>query len=503
MNNGNKNENDGKVAFETALDLAGFGLYNYNLTALTGFIIIAYACIAFGTTIIIPASACELGTTSAQQGLIAAGPLVGIILGGVFGGYLGDKFGRRRMLFVSLLSASVVNALASISVDWIMLLILQSIASFCAGGKYSLSITMLSESVPMAKRNLVVLLVTSISLLSQGIMAVIAIPIIPLSFSIYLSNLGIYWNSWRTLLLVYSAPGLVAAVWMLTIKESPKYIYAQGKEQEAIDIIKSIHRLNKGRSAAELQISGLIYDAQQSSGPSSTKEQIVPLFKMPLLKYTIIMTILYVFQQVVAFGVWLPSIANQFVQIVQTGEGTDQSLCSILRNSVDAPADPEAVPCSLNVISLLLVLLVGGLQSVANGLLSLIVDRVGRRNMAMVVAVVCGLAGIVTNLIPNAYASAAFFILFMLGILIVGLYTAMAVALFPTNLRALAVALTMTGGRLGIFASVQILNLLLEVNCEAGFYLFCSIFASSAIVAAFLPNDKNLQTTQTKKEDTS
>ncbi|KPJ14130.1 Synaptic vesicle 2-related protein [Papilio machaon] len=503
MYNGNKKENDGKVSFDTALDLAGFGLYSYNLTALTGFIIIAYVCIAFGTTIIIPASACELETTNAQQGLIASGPLVGVLLGGVFGGYLGDKFGRRRMLFVALLSASAVNALASISVDWIMLLILQSIASFCAAGKYSLSMTMLSESVPMAKRNLVVLLVTSIFLLAQGIMAVIAIPIIPLSFSFYLPNLGIYWNSWRTLLLVYSAPGLLAAVWLLMVKESPKYIYSQGREQEAIDIIKSMHRLNMGRSAEELQISGLIYENQESSGPSSAKEQIVPLFKMPLLKYTIIMTILFVFQQVGAFAIWLPTIANQFVQIVETGEGTDQSLCSILSNSIDVPADPDAVPCSLNVISLLIVLAVGALQSIANGLLSLIVNRVGRRNMAMVVAVVCGLAGIITNLIPNAYASIAFFVIFMLGILIVGLYTAIAVALFPTSLRALAVALTMTGGRIGTFVSVQILNLLLEVNCDAGFYLFCSIFASSAIVAAFLPNDKYLQTPQPKKDDTS
>ncbi|XP_013137724.1 PREDICTED: putative transporter SVOPL isoform X2 [Papilio polytes] len=434
MYNGYKNENDVKVSFETALDLAGFGLYSYNLTALTGFIIIAYACISFGTTMIIPTSACELKTTNAQQGFIAAGPLVGIILGGVIGGYLGDKFGRRRMMFVSLLSASVVNALASISVDWIMLLILQSIASFCAAGMYSLSMTMLSESVPVAKRNLVVLIVTSIFLMAQGIMAVMAIPIIPLSFSIYLPSLGIHWNSWRLLVLVYSVPGLLAAVWLLTVKESPKYIYTQGKEQEAIDIIKSMHRMNKGKSAEDLHITGLMYNAQQSFGPSSTKEQIVPLFKTPLLKYTIIMTILFVFQQVGAFGIWLPTIANQFVQIVETGKSTDQSLCSILSTTIDTPPDPNAVPCSLNVTSLLFVLLVGALRSIVNGLLGLIINRVGRRNMAMAVALVCGLAGIITNLIPNAFGSAAFFVIFTLGILIVGLYTAITVALFPTNL---------------------------------------------------------------------
>lgn len=42
---------------------------------------------------------------------------------------------------------------------------------FRSAGLYSLSVTIVSESVPLAKRNLVVLLVTSIFLVSQGIMA--------------------------------------------------------------------------------------------------------------------------------------------------------------------------------------------------------------------------------------------------------------------------------------------------------------------------------------------
>ncbi|CAH2040157.1 unnamed protein product, partial [Iphiclides podalirius] len=464
------------------------------MTCYAGFTIIAYVCIAFGSTIIIPASACELNTTNSQQGYIAAGPLVGIILGGVVGGYLGDKFGRRRVLLIALITAAIINGIASISVNWVMLMILQSIASFCAAGEYSLSMTILSESVPMAKRNLVVLLVTSIFLMAQGVMAVLAIPIIPLPFSNYISALDIYWNSWRTLLLVYSAPSLVSAAWLAFMLESPKYLFTQGREEEALKIIRTIHRLNKGKSAGELQITGLVTDAQQINGPASSKDQIVPLFKLPLVKYTIIVTALHMFQQVGSFQIWLPTIANQFIQIVETGEGTDKSLCAIINDSLEAPPNPDIAPCALNVVALLMVLLVCVAQSVANALLSLIVNRVGRRNMAMGVTATCGLAGVLVNLVPNAYGSVAFFIIFLLGILVIGLYTAIAVALFPTQLRALAVALTMTGGRIGTFASVQILNLMLVTNCNAGFYLFCAIFASSAIIAAFLPDDRRLQT---------
>lgn len=59
----------------------------------------------------------------------------------------------------------------------------------------------------------------------------------------------------------------------------------------------------------------------------------------------------------------------------------------------------------------------------------------GRRNMVIGVTAFVGSAGIVTNLIPNAYGSASAFAVFMLGIMVLGLYTAMSVALFPTHLR--------------------------------------------------------------------
>lgn len=55
----------------------GFGLYSYLNTLLAGSAIIAMACLVYGATFIVPASACELQTTGAQQGLLVAAPVVG------------------------------------------------------------------------------------------------------------------------------------------------------------------------------------------------------------------------------------------------------------------------------------------------------------------------------------------------------------------------------------------------------------------------------------------
>ncbi|XP_068620340.1 solute carrier family 22 member 11-like isoform X2 [Battus philenor] len=482
-------ERNGKVAFEDALTLAGHGLYSHQLTGLAGLIVVAFGCIAFGTATIIPTSACELQTTVAQQGLISSGPLAGAIIGG----YLGDKHGRRRTLLGALLSSAALNALASLSVNWVMLVVLQTAASFCAAGQFSLAVTYLSESVPAGKRNLSVLLVNSSFLLCQGLMAAVAIPIAPLEFSIYLPALNIYWNSWRTLVLLYSAPSLLAMLWLSCVMESPKYVFAQGREREALDIINAIHRCNRKKSAEQLNIKELLIDKHERSSPASSQGQIVPLFKPPLLKYTFILAALFSLQQHGAFTTWMPSIANQFVSVVQTGEGLNKSICGILSDSRNLPSDPDAAPCSLNLVTLLFILILGIAQTSTNVLLSMVVNRTGRRNMSMAVAAVAGAAGVLSALVPNAYASVALLFVFMTGVVSSGLYAAIAVALFPTHLRALAVALTMTAGRLVTFAGVQVLNLMLESNCDVGFYVFNSLFAASVLILAFLPDDRRLQ----------
>ncbi|XP_045496506.1 synaptic vesicle 2-related protein-like [Colias croceus] len=484
------------VTFEEALDRTGFGLYNYILVTGIGLITIAFVTVSYCTTIIIPASACELETTVTQRGLLAAGPVVGLIIGGSLWGVLADLFGRRLMLFISLLAAATINALSSISVNWIMLLGLQFIAALLASGQYSQAMTMLSESVPLAKRNIVVLIVSSFALLGQGVMTVLAIPIIPLKFSIYLPSLNIYWNSWRTLMIVYSIPSLISAAVIYALEESPKFAYARGNEAESLAILRKIHRVNNRGTDKELQVEGIIKENVEKQA-TNFKEQILPLFRKPLLKNTVIMTLLFVFQQVGSFLIWLPTIANQFVQIVETGEGTNQTLCGVLYKSLNAEADPNVDPCSLNVTAMLIVLAMGAIQSVCNLLISLVINRVGRRNMVIIVASVCGTCGILVNVVPNVIGSAILFLVYLIGIVVTGLYAAMGVALFPTYLRVFAVALTMTGGRIGTFASVQILNYLLVNNCEVGFYTFAAMFTSSAVLAAFLVDDrrvfKNLQ----------
>ncbi|XP_063630065.1 uncharacterized protein LOC134801438 [Cydia splendana] len=178
----------------------------------------------------------------------------------------------------------------------------------------------------------------------------------------------------------------------------------------------------------------------------------------------------------------------------ETGEVADMNLCGILNADIEMVVDPDATPCAMNTMSLLMVLAVGVLQCILNLFITLVVvNRAGRRNTVMMITALLGLCGILVNVVPNTVGTSVLFAAFLLGYVVMGLYTAIAVALFPTHLRAMAIAVTTTAGNITTFACIQLVNFLVSTRCELGFYLLASIFASTAIIASFVPDDRFLQ----------
>ncbi|XP_047996901.1 solute carrier family 22 member 6-A-like [Leguminivora glycinivorella] len=179
-----------KIPFEDALAETGYGLYNYLMVALAGASGIAFIALAYGSSIIVPTSACELATSGAQQGLQMALPIGGMVLGSLVWGYLGDTRGRRGMLLASLALGAASNAVASISVSWVMLMLIQFLTVILASGIYVLSMTLLSESIPLKNRNVATLLVASVYLIGQGVISGkvtnIKVPFIQGTFNYYL-----------------------------------------------------------------------------------------------------------------------------------------------------------------------------------------------------------------------------------------------------------------------------------------------------------------------------
>lgn len=60
------------------------------------------------------------------------------------------------------------------------------------------------------------------------------------------SVFGMVYRPWRFFILLSSLINAIAFVSFTFLPESPKFMMAMGKPQEALDILKIVHRMNKG-----------------------------------------------------------------------------------------------------------------------------------------------------------------------------------------------------------------------------------------------------------------
>lgn len=128
-------------------------------------------------------------------------------------------------------------------------------------------------------------------------------------------------------MLINSAPALLAALLLLKLPESPKYLYQCGEFDETLRIMKSIYSRNLGKSEDTFPVLSLdekiILESNKarSSIFEGLTQQIVPLFQPPLLNYTFVVCFLQAGAFAVSAGiyVWYPDIIKQISNSGKTG----------------------------------------------------------------------------------------------------------------------------------------------------------------------------------------
>ncbi|KAJ8718794.1 hypothetical protein PYW07_016350 [Mythimna separata] len=488
-----------KVLFEEALDLTGYGRYNLGMFVLCAGIIVGMTFEIFSVSYLVPASRCELNTSSTQQGLVACVPLIGIITSSHIWGYLADTRGRRKILIISMTISYVAGTAAAFSPNWIVLSLLKLLSSASVSGAMALSMTLLSECTPAAKRSTLVLLTTSAYLGSIGIMAVLTIPVLPLKFAYYIPFLDIYFNSWRVLDLIFAVPCALSAIGCYLANESPKYLVSAGRDEDALEVLKTMYVMNTGKSADGYKVDALELDEDQSSSLNkgfwgSIAAQIVPIIKPPLLKRTILISFLFVISYITmnAFFVWQPFIINAFMTSVVGGE-RHLTICQMIRLSANSTAVLEAQDCSMNAQAMILVFCTSMVLCAGNICASFIVNCIGRKSICIGMQLVAGVAALLINASPYWVLSAILFMVFLSAVFNFGFLSSYSVDFFPTYVKAMAVCLTLMVGRGSAVIGINVLKRLLDVNCEAAFYIYGAITFSGGLVGFLLPSDAQIR----------
>ena len=337
--------------------------------------------------------------------------MLGLMIGSTVFGVMSDRLGRRHALFIAIITCAVGNLLGIAMPNHWSYTIPRILASAGGVGSYILAFTMtleycgVKETVPgmpwVTMSTFLANINTVPNALGEVIPSLVALDI----------------RDWKEFTAVVSAVIAATAMVWFVLPESPRWLIAKGKTEEAKDVIEKAARVNK------VKLSPDIFEAD----PNESKAKEVPVKDIPVYSFTDMFRRSQILITLSLFICW-PVITLLFYGLTLSADKIkmtdDVFLSNILVCLIEIPAY-LAVP--------------------------LVIDVVGRKPLFFLTQFIPGICCIVAAfLTPGTVifailalgakmgASAAFNVTYM--------YTAQ---LYPTSIRSSAVGACSTMARVG------------------------------------------------------
>lgn len=193
------------------------GGLGYTFDAMDG------AVIAF----ILPVVTALWGLSLGQTGLLGSALLIGYLFGALSAGVLGDLIGRKKVMLSALAVYALASVVAAMSPNWEFLFGLRVLAGFGTGAESAIIAPFLSEFIAARYRGR---FVGSLA----GFFSFGFVGAAMLGYFIVPTHDG----SWRTVQVLTALPIVMLLWWRKSIPESPRYLLARGREDEAEAVVR-------------------------------------------------------------------------------------------------------------------------------------------------------------------------------------------------------------------------------------------------------------------------
>lgn len=498
-------------SFDEVLDIVGFGRTTLHIFIASSMVMMAVLNETMGISIIIPASQCDLSLSSTDKGILTGVSFAGIIVSSHFWGYMADTKGRRSTLIVSLLLTALCALVSGLSINFTMMAVTRFLVGVFISAPSATVFAYLGEFFKTVNRTMVITYASVAVGLSAVFTATTGWYLLSFEWSLALPFTDLMLRPWRFLFFVYTLPTLIGAFWLMALPESPKFYLSRGRESEAFAILVRLYLENHPNTTAnDFPVKYITPEPGQkdrsvpssSSGgfyhiASSVWNQTVPLFKRPNLGNFIICCAVQfgLFVVSAGMGLWFPDIINRLT----TSNATDVTVCEALDASLmsDAAAFLEderitvAATCNDNVNEQVFIyaITLGGLYTALYLAMSVLMRKVGRKCLVASNLFLSGFSGIALQFVDNPFAMVALFCAFLVFAgTSISVLNGTTVSIFPTNVRAMAVCLSLMMGRLGSVFGSNLVGLIMEQNCTFTFLFFASGSIVCAILTLFLPS---------------
>ena len=238
----------------------GSGAHQHRLTMIALVATLGGLLFGYDTGVIngalLPMSA-ELGLTEVTEGVVTSSLLFAAAIGALTIGYVSDAWGRRRTILL-LAVMFFLGAMLCVFTPGLGLLIAGRIVlGLAVGGASTVVPVFLAELAPYEIRG---------SLSGRNEMMVVLGQLAAIVINAILgSTLGHLEGVWRIMLAVAALPALALFFGMLRMPESPRWLMARGRTDEALEVLKTVR--SEQRAQAEVDdVQRLVHEDRQERG---------------------------------------------------------------------------------------------------------------------------------------------------------------------------------------------------------------------------------------------
>lgn len=280
------------IAVDTVLERAGTGRFQRRLLGVFGLVWTADAMQVLAVGFTVASIAASFGMEVPQA--LQTGTLffLGMLVGASVFGRLADRFGRRRILLITVAMDAVFGIASAFAPDFTTLLVLRFLTGLAVGGTLPVDYAMMAEFLPPSRRGRWLVML-------EGFWAVGTV-IVALTAWAASSWGGI--ETWRVIFFVTGVPAVIGIFLRFWIPESPLHLLREGREVEAKTVLDQMLVMNgkTGTGTARIEL-------PRASGATG-------IFSPALIRRTIPMLAVWFLVSMSYYGVftWMPArLANE------------------------------------------------------------------------------------------------------------------------------------------------------------------------------------------------
>ena len=198
----------------TALSSAGYFLDGFDISIVSVAILILVT---------------EFHLGAEEELLLIGSTLIGMIFGGVLGGYFTDRNGRKSLYLWDMMFFVIFTILTAVSTTYMELLLFRLLLGVAIGADYAISPTIIAEYAPAKSRGRLLTVSGVTWFIGAAFSYLMGYVFLPLGA-----------ESWRYMFLIGIIPAIIVLVMRASVPETPRWLASQGKIAEAKESIEKV-----------------------------------------------------------------------------------------------------------------------------------------------------------------------------------------------------------------------------------------------------------------------